>query len=154
MGHTCVTLFISVKLTYYMEIYSNFPVVTWKPGTYPVYKRTFSELATGYVSRYYEVAFDQMIVTFSHDNWEKCTIPISTPSCVYLIPFSYSESIKITKHCSYLHSRAHFDSFSCSKKYLTDDHMWHIRKNCLIRGYILQKTARWYDQNCADRSDL
>ena len=88
-----------------------------------------------YGSRYCEVAFGLMVVRFWHVHWETFIIPILKTECVYLKPFSFSVSIKINKHCSYsVHICIQeliltvFMFSVLQKIYLTDDHVWHIRK--------------------------
>ena len=88
-----------------------------------------------YGSRYCEVAFDLMIVIFLHVNWETLNIPILKTECIYLKPFSFSVSIKINKRCFYsVHiciqelSLTVFTFSVLQKIYLTDYHVWHIRK--------------------------
>ena len=112
-----------------------------------------------YVSRYFEVACDWMIMTFWHVNWETCIIPIPKIIYFYLKPFSFSVTIKITKHCSYV---VHI----CIQKLIMTIFMFSIpqkkifdrwscvsyQKDSPTRGYTLQKNARQYEQNCAYRS--
>ena len=88
-----------------------------------------------YGSRYSEVACDQMTVRFLHVNCETFIIPILKTDCVYLKPFSFNVSIKINRYCSYsvpvCNQELILTVFMFSvlqKKYLIDDHVWHIRK--------------------------
>ena len=83
-----------------------------------------------------------MFVAFWHDNWETCAIPIPKIVYVYLKPFSYSGLTKITKHCSYLHSSAHFGGFHVFPSTKNIFNRWSCvtyQKNSPTRGYTLWK---------------
>ena len=104
-----------------------------------------------------------MIVNFWYVDWETCIIPIPKTVWIFIEPFSFSVSIKITKHCSspiwfifaFKNSFWQFLCFPLYKKNIFD--RWSyvtFQKNPLTRGYTLPKNARQYDQNCVSRSDL
>ena len=91
MRYTYVPQFISIKMRYYMEVYSNY---CWLHSHFSNTKHENRERNNDiqcasthfpnwlYLSRYYEMACDR---TFLHENWETCIISISKTIYVYAV---------------------------------------------------------------------